>query len=470
MIHRFAARLSTLCIVLTGLAPAFASLPSTINGSALPSLSVMLERIMPSVVNIMVESDKPNPHVHLKPDQSQENNSENQGLEPNRLPEPHYFVGLGSGVIVDAKNGYIVTNDHLVVNAKAITVNLSDGRKFKAKLIGGDQLSDLAILQIHADKLSQIKFANSDDAKVGDFVAAIGNPFGLKQTVTSGIISALQRSDLALEGPSHYENFIQTDASINPGNSGGALVNLNGELLGINTAILAPSGGNIGIGFAIPSNMVNSVMAQLIQHGGIQRGMVGIMVQNINEELARAFKIESINGAVVTQITPRSPAATVDIRAGDLVTRVDGKIIKSAAMVRNIIGLVRTGSTVNIELLRGNTKKTVNITTEDPKKLEKILHKQNRFLYGLGLENFSHIEPIQGQIDGILINHVMENSPAWHARLLPGDVIVSASLHPVKSIDELLQIEHDESGPYLLLNIRRAGGAIFVPIKGFSLK
>ena len=336
-----------------------ASVPVKVSGQRLPSLAPMLEKVMPSVVNIYVTLN--NTAIQAG-QQSQRKQPRNRQVKPTS--------SLGSGVIVDATKGYIVTNNHLTRNAKVISVNLKDGRKFKAKLIGRDALSDIAVLQIEADNLRAIHFANSDQVRVGDFVTAIGNPFGLNQSVTSGIVSALKRTGLAIEGARGYENFIQIDAPINPGNSGGALVNLRGELIGINTAIFSPGmvGGNIGIGFAIPSNMAYRVLQQLIKYGSMQRGMVGMLVQDFTTELSEAFGQAHQKGAIVTQVTSYSPAAQAGLRVGDVIRAVNGTVIDHSMMVRNIIGLLRAGSEVRLDIARGKDKLVIELHSVEPKR------------------------------------------------------------------------------------------------------
>jgi len=309
------------------------TLPVAVDGQTLPSLAPMLEKTTPAVVNISTKtrarvespllSDPFFRHFFNIPDQSEQRTEQS----------------LGSGVIIDAQKGYVITNNHVIDKADEITVTLRDGRKTTAKLVGKDKETDIALIRINSDNLSELPLANSDKLRVGDFVVAIGNPFGLGQTVTSGIVSALGRSGLGIEG---YEDFIQTDASINPGNSGGALVNLRGELVGINTAIIAPSGGNVGIGFAIPINMAHQVVRHLVEHGSVQRGVLGINVQDLTPELAVAFGLDSsTKGAVVSDVNRNSAAERADIRASDVIIAINNQAVSSSADVRNRIGLLR---------------------------------------------------------------------------------------------------------------------------------
>ena len=315
----------------------YAALPATVDERPLPTLAPMIERVTPTVVNISTESRVVARHPLLDDPLFRHFFGDSR-----RAPE-RAKRGLGSGTIIDAKQGYIVTNHHVIEQADNIRVTLHDGRRFEAKVIGADPEADVAVIKIKPERLTAIPLADSDKLRVGDFVVAIGNPFGLGQTVTSGIVSALGRSGLGIES---YEDFIQTDASINPGNSGGPLVNLRGELVGINTAIIGPSGGNIGIGFAIPINMAQQVTNQLIKYGEVRRGRLGVIAQNLSPELARAFGVRQQKGVVVAQIEVDSPAEQSGLRAGDVITAVNGESIMSAADMRNAVGMLRVGSEI----------------------------------------------------------------------------------------------------------------------------
>jgi len=332
--------------------------------------------------------------------------------------------------------------------------------------VGADPEADVAVIQVPSDNLSALTLADSDLAdsdqlRVGDFVVAIGNPFGLGQTVTSGIVSALGRSGLGIEG---YEDFIQTDASINPGNSGGALVNLHGELVGINTAIIAPGGGNVGIGFAIPTNMSQQIMAQLVKYGEVKRGKLGVSAQNLTPELAHAFGIEGSTGAVVVRLAPDSPAADAGLQIGDVITRVNGTATDSAADIRNQLGLLRIGDKVKLKVLRGNKTLTIKTRIADPEP-NKIKGKQ----FDTRLEGtlFSRIEegtPLYGQIDGVLVIEADQNSRAWHAGLRKGDVIVSANRHAVTNFASLSDaLKQSRRG--ILLNVVRGSSALFILVQ-----
>lgn len=413
------------------------------------SISSMLKPILPAVVNVSVQGDIP--LNQLPPP------------VPGR-PYPRHFESMGSGVIVDAKAGYILTNAHVIHEAKTITVTLSDGRVFKATLKGSDPASDIALLTITPDHLTAIPLGNSDNLKVGDFVAAIGNPFGLNQTVTSGIVSALQRTGLGIEG---YENFIQTDAPINPGNSGGALINLQGQLMGINTAILAPgsNAGNIGIGFAIPINMANGVMKQLAEHGSVKRGLMGVLVQDLTPALATALHIApDTNGALVSQVPNYSPAETAGIQTGDIIQSINGTPIHNGGQVKNIVGMLRVGDKITIKLLRkGKTINTV-INLTDPKDYKKVAEHDNPFLYGLVLRDFNQTITGQGHLVGVEVVDTDEDSMAWHAGIRPGDVITSANQIAITNFAQLQDIAK-QSKQELLVNVLSRGGTRFVVIK-----
>ncbi|MEM1243947.1 MAG: DegQ family serine endoprotease [Pseudomonadota bacterium] len=451
----------------------YAELPPEAQGKPVPSLAPMLKRIMPAVVNISVVGEIKYPvNPFAEPSKRPQYNyppttpwSQRQRREKRPIQPPSKFQSLGSGVIVDTQKGYIVTNAHVLRDAKTITVTLNDGRQFKGKLVGQDTASDIAVIQIHAKNLHSLAFANSDNLNVGDFVVAIGNPFGLKQTVTSGIVSALQRNGLGIEG---YENFIQTDAPINPGNSGGALVNLKGQLVGINTAILAPDGGNIGIGFAIPANMVDSVIKQLEKYGAVHHGRVGIMIQNLTPGLAQAFGFpQSESGAVVTYVNHFSPAEKAGLKAGDVIQKVNDKVVKNAGEVTSIVGLLRAGTDVKMQILRGNKTFNIDVITASTKQYEKLTQERNPFLYGMNFNNFNRYSTTHGEVQGVQVTNLTKNSPAAHAipiGVRPGDVIVSANNKPVKNIAELEKIAK-ASKDQLLLNIYRGSGAMFVVVK-----
>jgi serine protease Do/serine protease DegQ len=328
---------------------ATAKLPPSVDGNPLPSLANMLEKITPSVVNISAEGKQ----IIYDPATSDPIFRHFFGQEPREKRTR----GTGSGIIIDAKRGHIITNSHVIAGANNITVTLNDNRRFTAKLIGQDPKADVAVLQIKPERLTAMPIGNSDKLRVGDFVVAIGNPYGLGQSVSSGIISALGRNNLGIED---FENFIQTDAPINPGNSGGALVNLRGELIGINTAILGGnSGGNVGIGFAIPANMVVNIMDQLINYGQVERGQLGIHIRDLTPDIARAPGSHIHQGAVIAKILKGSTAEASGIQKGDIITHINGTQIKNGADVRIRIGALRIGARVNLGIIRDGKRKQI---------------------------------------------------------------------------------------------------------------
>ncbi|EHF4941621.1 TPA: serine endoprotease DegP [Enterobacter hormaechei subsp. steigerwaltii] len=461
----------SLGLALSPLAMAAETASSAATAQQMPSLAPMLEKVMPSVVSINVEGST-TVNTPRMPRNFQQFFGDNSAFCQDGSPfqsspfcqgggagddgqgggQQQKFMALGSGVIIDAAKGYVVTNNHVVDNANTIKVQMSDGRKFDAKVVGKDPRSDIALIQIQDPKnLTAIKLADSDALRVGDYTVAIGNPFGLGETVTSGIVSALGRSGLNAE---NYENFIQTDAAINRGNSGGALVNLNGELIGINTAILAPDGGNIGIGFAIPSNMVKNLTAQMVQYGQVKRGELGIMGTELNSELAKAMKVDAQRGAFVSQVMPNSSAAKAGIKAGDVITSLNGKPISSFAALRAEVGSMPIGSKVTLGLLREG--KPVNVSLELQQSSQNQVDSSTIFsgIEGAEMSN-------KGADKGVVVNNVKANSPAARIGLKKGDVIMGANQQPVKNIAELRKIL-DSKPSVLALNIQRGDTSIYL--------
>jgi len=446
----------TAMFMLGVVAMAQAALPTVMGDKELPSLAPMLENVTPAVVNIATEG-----RIQLRQNPLFADPFFQQFFNIPDQPVERKTMSLGSGVIVDAKRGLVITNNHVIANAVQITVTLRDGRHLEAELVGTDPETDVAVIKVPAEKLAALKPADSDKLRVGDFVVAIGNPFGLGQTVTSGIVSALSRSGLGIEG---YEDFIQTDASINPGNSGGALVNLNGELIGINTAIFSQSGGNIGIGFAIPINLALSIMEQLLQHGQVQRGFLGVQAQDLSPDLAEAFGLKQQSGAVVNRIMDDSPAAKAGLQPGDIVTKVNGRPINNASDVRNQIGLMRVGDTIEFEILREGKPQTITATIEAGKEVTGTPSAVNPRLEGMTVGDLKPDHPLYGKIEGIMVVDVQRGSPAWRSGLRGNDVITSVNKKPVKTLKEFLaQIDKNQNP--LLLRIVRGGMAAFIVIK-----
>jgi serine protease Do len=421
------------------------------NGSS--SLAPMLKKILPGVVNIAVRGELPMMKIPVLDQQKRQR-------EVNIAPK---FEDLGSGVIVDAEHGFIITNAHVIKDARSITVTLNDGRQMRARTVGYDAPSDIAVLQIPAKRLSAASFGNSDQLQVGDFVCAIGTPFGLQQTVTSGVVSGLERSNLGIEG---YENFIQTDAPINPGNSGGALVNMKGDLVGINTAIITPSqtGGNVGVGLAIPSNMVRSVMEQLVKYGKVERGVLGVMVQNVTPALAQAMKLGVKEGALVSQVVPGSPAFVAGIKPRDVIVNIMGNSVHSAAQISNTIGLLRVGSKVNLQVERNGQLVSLSGDIVPPEKLKDALMGKTTLLSGVALRNFNQL--LGGNlIQGVEVIGIDDASIAYSNGIRLGDVIINANNQPVRDINELKNMAK-ENDKNLLLEVRRGeGGDIFLVLE-----
>ncbi len=436
---------------------AVAGLPPAIAGEALPSLAPMLENVTPAVVNIASEG-----HVEMQLNPLFNDPFFRRFFNVPDQPLSRKTQSLGSGVIVDAARGLILTNNHVIANADKVTVNLRDGRNFKAELVGSDPDSDVAVIKIEASKLTALKLADSDKLRVGDFVVAIGNPFGLGQTVTSGIVSALARSGLGITG---YDDLIQTDASINPGNSGGALVNLRGELIGINTAIYSQSGGNVGIGFAIPTNMAHQIMLQLVSHGQVKRGYLGAQFQDLNAELAEAFGLRANTGAVVVDVTANSPAARAGLVAGDVITRINGRAITSAAELRNQIGLIRSGEKIDIGLLREGVAARASLTIasrdEDVSASGQF---RNERLADTTVGEIPQDSPAAGRLQGVMVYKLERSSRAWRAGLRAGDIILSVNRQQTPSLPAFLAVVNQAQGA-LLLSVQRGTQSAYLVIK-----
>lgn len=432
--------------------PTSAALPSQVPGQeAIPSLAPMLEKVLPAVVSVQVEG------TARQSQRIPEELKKYFGEEaPDQQAQP--FEGLGSGVIIDAAKGYILTNNHVISQADKISVQLNDGREFDAKLIGGDDQSDIALLQVqNPSNLTQIAIADSDKLRVGDFAVAVGNPFGLGQTATSGIVSALGRSGLNLEG---LENFIQTDASINRGNSGGALLNLNGELIGINTAILAPGGGSIGIGFAIPSNMAKTLSQQLIQFGEVKRGLLGIKGMEMSADIAKAFKLNVQRGAFVSEVLPNSGSAKAGVKSGDVIVSLNDKPLSSFAELRSRIATTEPGAKVKLGLIREGKPLTVEVTLDKSTSSSASAEQISPALQGATLSDGQ----LKDGTKGISVTAVEKSSPAAQAGLHQDDVIVGVNRTRVQSIAEMRKVL--ESKPAVIaLQIIRGNDTLYILLR-----
>jgi len=434
--------------------PAFAAAPAA-DAAPMPTLAPMVKRVSPSVVNIATRGT------------IKEQSGRNPLLDDpffrrffdapqDSKPRERQFQSAGSGIIVDAKNGYIITNHHVVENASEITITLLDNRTFSAKVIGTDEGADVAVLQVKQPNLVAMPLGDSAKLEVGDYVVAIGNPFGLQHTVTAGIVSALGRSGINPEAGG-YEDFIQTDASINPGNSGGALVNLRGELVGINSAILSRTGGNIGIGFAIPVNMVRSVMEQLIKYGQVKRGVLGVQLYSVNADIAKEFGLTETTGALVAGVAQGSAAERAGIKTGDIITSLNGVTMKSSGELRNAIGMLHVGDKVELGVLRDGKPRKVSALIAERAEVESASAADlNRGLDGADLTD----APDGG---GVQVNKVQEASAAAQAGIRVNDVIVGVGRTPVSDMKSFREAVKGAS--VLVLKIRRGSDTLLLPVR-----
>ena len=434
---------------------AYAQLPAKVGDQAVPSLAPLVSQTSPAVVNIATQGTVTAPRNPLMDD-----------------PFFRRFFGVpqererqvrsaGSGVIVDSKKGYVLTNHHVIENADQIEVVLDDDRSLQATVVGSDPGTDIAVLLLEEnDDLVDMPLGDSEELQVGDFVVAIGNPFGLQHTVTSGIVSALGRHGISRDG---YEDFIQTDASINPGNSGGALINLKGELVGINSAIFSSSGGNIGIGFAIPVNIAKAIMEQILEFGEVRRGLLGVSISDFNAETAEAIGVEATQGALVQEIVPGSAAEKAGVEVGDIIVSVNGVTIKDAADLRTSIGLKRSGETVKLILIRDGDRETITAMLDEldmnPVMAAGELHP------GLAGAQFStyagDAENYSGS--GVMVDSVDAGSPAALSGLRSSDIITSLNRQQVSSVKELREIAEDQN--LLLLRIQRGNRTLLLQIR-----
>ena len=414
----------SLALLLFGFACGAALPPQVSGGSEVPSLAPMLERATQGVVNISIYTS-----VRIRSPLH-----EYFGI-PDERRRYRREQSTGSGVIVDADNGYIVTNHHVIDRADEIVVGLADGRRLPATRIGSDPEVDLAVLQVEGDGLAALEFADSGAVRVGDFVVAIGNPFGLERTVTSGIVSALGRTGLGIEG---FEAFIQTDASVNPGNSGGALVDLTGRLVGINTAIVSPgrSAGSVGIGFAIPSDLVRAIMMQLVEHGVVRRGRIGLTVSALSPEEASVFDVKEGSGVLVRAVEPGSIADVAGIEAGDVLTRIGKRDVRGAADYDSATAVIMVGDSVDVRAVRDGRTRTLRMNVDDTQVVEVAGDRIDPRLAGATLSDFREVgNPRSGT--GVLVVDVDQNSDAWRRGLRSGDIIVAANGQRVLVLGDL---------------------------------
>lgn len=432
-----------------------AALPLTDgSGKELPSLAPMLKEVNPAVVNIATFSQQQQANNPLLNDPFFRFFFDIPQNDPRFRQQPQRRQqSAGSGVIVDASDGIVITNYHVIRGADEVQVSLVDGRTFQANIRGVDPELDVAVLEIKADELAEVKLNSSNQLEVGDFVVAIGNPFGLGQTVTTGVVSALGRTGLGIEG---YENFIQTDASINPGNSGGALVNLRGELIGINTAIIAPAGGNVGIGFAIPTNMVEASMQQILEHGEVRRGVIGVAIQEITPDLRQAFNLKANQqGVLVTDVNEGSPADKAGLRPGDIILSVNESRTVSSGQLRSQLSIVSIGETVELEILRDGKQRTVDVKVREPDVSQsQTLH---RLLQGAQFAKASNV-------NGVVVTGLDSNSPAARSGLRPGDVITSVNRQRVTDMDSFARALA-MNNQQILLYVNRGGSSFYLIVR-----
>ena len=435
---------------------AVAGIPAAVGDQQVPTLAPMIKQVAPAVVNIATQG-----RVRIRQNPLLTDPFFRRFFNLPEIERERRVQSVGSGVIVDAERGYVLTNNHVIANADTVVVTLRDRRQFEAELVGTDPATDIAVLRIPAENLTALPMGDSDALEVGDFVVAIGNPFGIGQTVTSGIVSAIRRSGLGIEG---FEDFIQTDASINPGNSGGALVTLLGELIGINTAIIGAAGGNVGIGFAIPTNMARQVMDQLVTYGEVHRGLLGVEAQDLTPDIAEALGVDITQGAIVSRVGVNSPAAKAGIEAGDVITAIGGETIHGASDVRNKIGLLRVGDTVELAILRDGIVHLFTARIAEPAEAQLEGQGAAQRLAGATVGPLTEQSPLFGQVEGVLVLKVKQGSPAWKTGLRKGDVITEVNRQPTPDIDAFRSAVKSDATK-LVLKMRRGNAQMFIVVR-----
>ncbi len=422
-----------------------AALPDEVGGQPMPSLAPLVKRVAPAVVNIRVSQT-----ITTRSPFGDDTFRRFFGI-----PDEREVASAGSGVIVDAENGYILTNHHVVENADKIQISLINEVSLDAVVIGSDAATDIAVIKVDPQNLVELPIGISDDVEVGDFVIAIGNPFGLGHTVTSGIISALGRTGISSNG---YEDFIQTDASINPGNSGGALVNMNGELIGINSVIISRTGNNVGIGFAVPSEIARSIMRQILDFGEVRRGLLGVTITTIDEESAKALGAEVDSGALVSNIEPGSAAEEAGLQVDDIITRVDDKKIDNSRELANAIGLKGSGEEIGIEFVRDGTSHSVTATLGQ----QSVSRSAGTEIHP-GLAGAQFATSSTSTVGGVVVTEVEPGSPAAQRGLRSGDVIIAVNRRPVQDLRELRAVA--QGNRILFLLVRRGDRQLMLQIR-----
>ena len=450
-----------LAVVMSGVvagppAVAVAGIPVAVGDQPVPTLAPMIKRVAPAVVNIATQG-----RVRIRQNPLLSDPFFRRFFNLPEIQRERRVQSVGSGVIIDAARGYVLTNNHVIANADTVVVTLRDRRQFEAELVGSDPETDIAVLRIPAEGLTALPMGDSDLLEVGDFVVAIGNPFGIGQTVTSGIVSAIRRSGLGIEG---FEDFIQTDASINPGNSGGALVTLLGELIGINTAIIGAAGGNVGIGFAIPTNMARQVMDQLVTYGDVHRGLLGVEAQDLTPAIAEALGTDTDRGAIVSRVGLNSPAAEAGLEAGDVIIAIGGETVHGASDVRNKIGLLRVGDEVELTVLRDGATHQLTARIAEPVEARFEGQGSSQRLAGATVGPLTEESPLYGWVEGVLVLKVKKGSPAWKTGLRRGDVITGVNRQPTPDIDSFRGAVQSDA-TRLVLKMRRGNAQMFIVVR-----